>query len=186
MVALSVAGTLLRLWRSASLLRGVLYVDHQFRLSFFLPSYWFSICCPPNKFFPTIEPGAVEVAAMCCSPDLGNISSAWGSRVGHSEAHVIKGRPGPSAVKAPWRTFREKSAVSPPPPYLPINRSYRIPLRKVVSVTTNIITAIMLDVILIHNNNDNNILRFTRCARLNKIIMMLHTELYTLTLSKVN
>ena len=39
-------------------------------------SYWLSNCCPPNKFFPTIESGAVEVAAMCCSPDLGNISSA--------------------------------------------------------------------------------------------------------------
>ena len=29
---------------------------------------------------------------------------------------VIKGRPGSTAVKAPWRTFREKNAVSPPPP----------------------------------------------------------------------
>ena len=31
--------------------------------------------------------------------------------------------------------------------------------------------------------NNNNILRFTRCANLNKIIKMLRTELYTLTLS---
>ena len=35
-----------------------------------------------------------------------------------------------------------------------------------------------------YNNNNNNILRFTRCANLNKIITMLRTELYTLTLSK--
>ena len=32
--------------------------------------------------------------------------------------------------------------------------------------------------------DNNNILRFTRCARLNTIIKMLRTELYTLTLSK--
>ena len=34
-------------------------------------------------------------------------------------------------------------------------------------------------------HNNNNILRFTRCANLNKIIKMLRTELYTLTLSSL-
>ena len=38
----------------------------------------------------------------------------------------------------------------------------------------------------LQNYNNNNILRFTRCANLNKIIKMLLTELYTLTLSRVN
>ena len=37
-----------------------------------------------------------------------------------------------------------------------------------------------------HTDYNNNILRFTRCANLNKIIKMLRTELYTLTLSRVN
>ena len=31
-----------------------------------------------------------------------------------------------------------------------------------------------------NNNNNNNNIRFTRCARLNTIIKMLRTELYTI------
>ena len=58
---------------------------------------------PPLYFVPTTEPGAVEVPAMCYSPfDLGSISCACSSKVGHREAHVQqKSRPDPSAVTAP-------------------------------------------------------------------------------------